>query len=218
MKTIAIAGSTGYLGKYLVKHLVEQNISGVVLARNLDKLSEFKSKNLNFKRVELTQPETLNGVLNGVDTLISTIGITRQKDGLRYMDVDYQVNADLLAEAQKAGVKKFIYISVLNGENMRHLKICEAKERFVDELKNSGMPYTIIRPSGFFSDMKDFLDMAQKGRVYLFGKGEYKINPIHGEDLAKVCFDAVLMDEPEIEVGGPDILTQNQIAGLALQA
>jgi len=218
MKTIAIAGSTGYLGKYLVRYLVEQKISGVVLARNLDKLSEFKSKNLTFKRVELTQPETLNGVLNGVDTLITTVGITRQKDGLRYMDVDYQVNADLLAEAQKAGVKKFIYISVLNGENMRHLKICEAKERFVDELKNSGMPYTIIRPSGFFSDMKDFLDMAKKGRVYLFGKGEYKINPIHGEDLAKVCFDAVLMDEPEIDVGGPDILTQNQIAGLALRA
>lgn len=218
MKTIAIAGSTGYLGKYLVRQLIEQKNNGVVLARSLDKLAEFKSKNLTFKRVEITQPETLSGVLNGVDTLISTVGITRQKDGLQYMDVDYQANANLLAEAQKAGVRKFIYISVLNGRNMRHLKICEAKERFVDELKNSGMTYTIIRPSGFFSDMKDFLDMAQKGRVYLFGKGEYKLNPIHGEDLAKVCFDAVLLDETEIEVGGPDILTQNQIAGLALRA
>lgn len=218
MTKIAIAGSTGYLGKYLVGQLIEQNISGVVLARNLEKLAGFSNKNINLKKVELTQAKTLEGALDGVDTIISSLGVTRQKDGLSYMDVDYGANLNLLNEAQKAGVRKFIYVSVLNGQNMRHLKICEAKERFVDELKKSGLEYTIIRPTGFFSDMKDFLDMAQKGRVYLFGNGEYKLNPIHGQDLAKVCFDAVLSNKPEVEVGGPEILTQNQIAALALQA
>lgn len=46
------------------------------------------------------------------------------------------------------------------------------------------MDYCIVRPTGFFSDMKDFLDMAKDGRVYLFGNGQLKMNPIHGEDLA----------------------------------
>jgi uncharacterized protein YbjT (DUF2867 family) len=82
--------------------------------------------------------------------VISTVGITRQKDGLTYNDVDYQANVNLIDEAKKKGVKKFIYISVFNGQLLRHLKICEAKEKLVDYLKKSGLDFCIIRPNGFF--------------------------------------------------------------------
>jgi len=218
MNKIAIAGSTGYLGKHLVKQLVEQKIGVLALARNLDKLAEFDSELIQKVKVEITNPETLSGILNGVDILISTVGITRQKDGLTYMDVDYQANHNLLKEAQKAGVRKFIYVSVLNGQYMRNLKICEAKEHFVDELKQSGMEYSVIRPNGFFSDMKDFLAMAKGGKVYLFGDGKLKLNPIHGEDLAKMILETINDDKKEINIGGPDILSQNDIAALALKA
>jgi len=128
------------------------------------------------------------------------------------MDVDYQANINLLKEAEKSGVKKFIYVSVLNGESLRHLKICDAKERFVEELKASGLDYCIIRPNGFFSDMSDFLEMAKKGRIYLFGKGVLKTNPIHGKDLASVCVDAIKAGDKEVLVGGPETLTHQEIA------
>jgi uncharacterized protein YbjT (DUF2867 family) len=75
-----------------------------------------------------------------------------------------------------------------------------------------------MRPNGFFSDMKDFLAMAKKGKVYLFGKGNFKLNPIHGDDLAQVCVDKMSSDEKDISVGGPDMLTQNELATLALNA
>ena len=101
---------------------------------------------------------------------------------------------------------------------MRHLKIFAAKERFVDELKTSGLSYTILRPNGFFSDMGDFLGMARRGRVFLFGDGELRINPIHGADLASFCLDSLQSNRKEIEVGGPDVLSQNAIARLALEA
>jgi len=210
MKKIAIAGSTGYLGKCIAEAVVSQkNIKGLLLARNLEKLAVYEGENIAKVKVEFTDNRTLQGVLNGVDTVISTVGITRQKDGLSYMDVDYGANHNLLEEAKKAGVRKFVYVSVLNGQNMRHLKICEAKERFVDELKLSGIDYTIIRPNGFFSDMKDFLNMAQKGKVYLFGNGENSLNPIHGDDLARVCLDGIHVGDEEIEVGGLEVFTQN---------
>jgi len=83
---------------------------------------------------------------------------------------------------------------------------------FVEELKKSGLDYCIIRPNGFFSDMAEFYTMAKKGRVYLFGNGELKANPIHGEDLAKVCVDGIDNTETVIEVGGPETLTQKEIA------
>ena len=218
MKNIAIAGATGYLGKYVLKELLKRQRQTLALVRNPQKLQEFSSVFLETEKAEVTKPETLSGKLNGVEVVISTIGITRQKDGLTYMDVDYQANLNLLKEAQRAGVKKFIYVSAIGGTKYKHLKIFQAKEGFVEELKKSGINYSILRPNGFFSDMQDFLKMAQKGKVYLFGKGDKKLNPIHGEDLAEVVVDAVFLDKKEIEVGGPDVLSHDEIAEMALHA
>ena len=216
--TVLLAGATGYLGGYIAKALVKENFKTKLIARTTKNLKSFESKTVKIIFGEVTKPETIKGVCEGVTTVISTIGITRQKDGLTYMDVDYKANINLLNEAKRAGVKKFIYISAINGNKYRHLKIFEAKEKFVDYLKISGLDYAIIRPNGFFSDMKDFLNMAKSGKIYLFGNGEQKFNPIHGEDLAVICLQAIKSSSNEIIVGGPDILTLNEIGEMALDA
>lgn len=216
-KRILLAGATGYLGRHIALQLPKTKFNNRLVVRNKQKAS-FDKQIYNVVEAEVTNPKTLKGIFKGIDTVISTIGITRQKDNLTYMDVDFQANVNLLEEAKKSGVKKFIYISVYNGEKLRNLKICKAKEKFVDYLKKSGMDYCIIRPNGFFSDMSDFLKMAKKGTVYLFGKGNLHINPIHGEDLAKVCIDAIEKEDKEIDVGGPDLLSHNEIAELAFKA
>lgn len=213
-QNILVAGGTGYLGGYILKALEGSDHQVKAIARHAGKLNNTQAKVI---AAELTKPQTLKGCCKGIDVVISSVGITRQKDGLAYMDVDYQANSNLLNEALESGVKKFIYVSVLHGDQLTDLKICAAKERFVNELKASGMDYCIIRPTGFFSDMGDFLDMAKGGRVYLFGSGELKMNPIHGADLAEVCLAAMDSPEKEIPVGGPDTMTQNEIAALALQ-
>ncbi len=211
---VLVAGATGYLGGYIIKELAEQNIAYKAIASSPQKLIALETDQV--MKAEVTQAETLGGICAGMDVVISTVGITGQKNGLSYMDVDYQANLNLLREAQKAGVKKFIYISAFNGDKMRQLKIFQAKEAFVDELKKSGLDYTVMRPNGFFSDMLDFLKMAKRGRVYLFGSGQYRLNPIHGADVAEVVVDTIHSTEREINLGGPDILTQNEIAALAL--
>jgi len=53
---------------------------------------------------------------------------------------------------------------------------------------------------------------------YLFGHGNFKLNPIDGQDLAKVCVDNMQNEVQEESVGGMDIFTQNQLAELALKA
>ena len=214
---ILIAGATGYLGTFITKELVNKGNDVTIIVRNKKKIN-IKAQNLTILEAQVTQPETLKGVCKNIDVVISTVGITRQKDGLTYMDVDFQSNVNLIEEAKKEGVKKIIYISVFNGEKLRHLKICEAKEKLKDYLKLSGMNYCIIRPNGFFSDMKDLLKMAKTGKVYLFGDGKLKLNPIHGRDLAKEVINAIKNDKNEINIGGPDLLSQNEIAELALKA
>ena len=217
MKKILVVGATGYLGSHIVKTLMAQNADFQALARNAAKLVNIGLAPKQIIEAQVTAPSTLSGCCEGVDVIISALGITRQKDGLTHMDVDYQANKNLLDEAIKSGVKKFIYVSVLHGESMKHLNICKAKERFVQELERSGLEYCIIRPSGFFSDMAEFYEMAKKGRVYLFGDGHIKANPIHGEDLAKVCIDAIHQNQEVIEVGGPEVLSHRELAAIAFE-
>ncbi len=218
MENILLAGATGYLGRYILRELILWGIPAVAIARSPEKLSNVDPDIIRVIEAEVTQPETLKDICTGIDTVISTVGITRQNGGLTYMDVDYQANLNILREAQQAKVRKFIYISVLDGDKYRHLAITAAKEKFVDELKTSCLEYTVIRPNGFYSDMREFLKMAQKGKIYLFGNGEYKLNPIHGADLAEVCVLAISQKTKEITVGGPDILTHNEIAEMAFCA
>lgn len=215
---VLLAGATGYLGRYLLKALIDKQNHVIAIVRNPNKLLNINENYLEIKQAEITKPETLRDICKGIDTVISTVGITRQKDGLTYMDVDYQANMNLLEEAKKTGVKHFVYVSAINGDKYRNLKIFEAKEKFVDALKSSGLNYTIVRPNGFFSDMKDFLQMAKSGRVYLFGNGEQKFNPIHGEDLAKAIVDIINDNVKEFTIGGPDVLSLNDISKLAFKA
>lgn len=216
-KKVLVAGATGYLGQFLVKELKKNGYWVRVLIRKEEQKSMFQEVD-DFFVGQVTDPNSIKGITKGIDWVFSSIGITRQKEGMRYMDVDYQGNSNLLKEAIKEKVEAFQYISAINGDKLRQLKIFEAKERFVDELKKSGLQYCILRPNGFFSDMKDFLSMAKAGRVYLFGDGLKRLNPIHGEDLAKVCVDQMKLGTKEAAVGGPDILSQNDLAAMALQA
>ena len=223
MKTekILLAGATGYLGQYILAELLKKEYPTRIVVRNKAKIAPTLLTHplLEVVEAEVTQPDTLQGVCKGVHKVISTVGITRQKDGLTYEQVDFQANKNLLDKALREGVRKFIYVSVFKGEAMRHIAIGAAKERFVDALKASGLDYCIIRPSGFYSDMAIFFKMAKakKDEILLFGKGQYAMNPIHGEDLAEVCVAQLERYEREVNVGGAEIFTQTEIACLAFE-
>ncbi|WP_048607322.1 SDR family oxidoreductase [Providencia rettgeri] len=219
MKKVLVAGATGYLGQYLVAELKKQGYWVRALVRRQNQQGLVASADHIYVG-EVTEPNTLHGVTEGIDVVISAVGITRQKDGLTYMDVDYQGNINLLDEAIADEVKQFVYVSAIDGDKNRHLKIFEAKERFADELKQSSLSSIIVRPNGYFSDMGDFLKMAASGRVYLFGDGHVQINPISGKDLAEFIVKALNQGQvrQELSVGGPEVLSLNDIANCAAQA
>ncbi len=111
-----------------------------------------------------------------------------------------------------------MYVSVVDGPALRHLDIIDAHEAFVDALEHAAIDHTVLRPTGYFSDMGELFEMARKGRVYLFGSGTHRTNPIHGADLAVRCADAIDSRDTEIVVGGPDTLTWQEIAEAAFEA
>ncbi|MDH3512208.1 MAG: SDR family oxidoreductase [Gammaproteobacteria bacterium] len=215
MKKVLIAGATGYLGEFVVRALKARGYWIRALGRSAAKLATVESYADELFVGEATDPDFLEDFCDGIDIVFSSVGITRQKDGLTYRDVDYQANRNLLTVAEAAGVSQFMYVHVLNAEKLGHVAMVQAKQAFVDDLKRSTLDYTVICPTGFFSDMEEILAMARSGRVYLFGDGSNRINPIHGADLAEVCADALAGTESQIDVGGPEVFTYREIAELA---
>lgn len=219
MPTVFIAGATGYLGRFLVQTYVDAGWDVRALVRSRSSKAA-KTLPVEATRVEAqaTRPETLSGVMANADLVISSLGITRQRDGLSYVDVDYRANRNLLSESLRAGVTRFAYIHVLGAAQMAHVPLVAAKQAFVDELQAAHIASTVVCPSGYFSDMGDFLSMAKRGRVWLFGDGQNRINPIHGADLAQAVFETIEAGTPWAEVGGPEVFTHEQLARLAFQS
>jgi uncharacterized protein YbjT (DUF2867 family) len=213
MKRVFIAGATGYLGRYLCAEFQRRGWYVIALVRKTTQAAPIAADQLI--EAQATEPATLNGIMAGVDLVVSCLGITRQVDGLGYWDVDYQANLNLLHEAEQTGVARFAFVHVLNAARMKRVPMVAAKSAFVAELQRARIASTVIAPTGYFSDMGDFLKMAQSGRVWLFGDGSKRINPIHGADLAVATADAVEAGVGWLDVGGPDIFTQKELAELA---
>ena len=215
MKKVLVAGATGYLGQYVVQALKEKGHWVRALGRSAKMLAPLEEYADELFIGEVTDPDSLAGVCDGIDVVFSSVGITRQKDGLTYNDVDYQANSDLLSIAEASGVSKFMYVHVLNAGKLRQVEMIKAKQAFVDELQLSALNHVVVCPTGFFSDMEEFLAMARSGRVFLCGDGSSQINPIHGADLAEVCVSALETEQSRVDVGGPEVFTYREIAELA---
>lgn len=216
---ILLVGATGYLGMHIIRQLQDQNQNFVALARNKKKLESIGVPEAQIVEAQVTDPCQLNGICNGVDVVISCLGITRQQDGLGYMDVDYQANLNVLKEAESAGVKRFIYISAFKAQDYPQVRLLSAKEKFSARLlRSKHLSPCVVRPNGFFADLEEFYSMAEKGKIYQFGNGAVRMNPISGEDLAKFCLNIIKLEQNEYDIGGPEILSINQLAQLAFQA
>ena len=224
-KQVVVAGATGYLGKFVAREFKNRGYWVRALTRSVESLEKpgpFTAPAISRDAVddvfigEATKPETLEGLCAGpIDVVFSSIGISRQRDGLTFDQVDYQANRNLIDLCRDSDVRKFVYVSMLGAEQIADLAITKAHERVVNDLEKSGLEYAIVRPSGYFSDMGAVLDMAKRGRVLLVGDGTNRFNPIHGADLAAVCVDAAEGEERVVEAGGPDILSQREVAELA---
>lgn len=212
MQKVLVAGATGYLGGYVARAFKEKGYWVRALARSRAKAQSLSTCTDDLYQGEITRPQTLSRVCDGIDVVFSSIGITRQKDRLTYRQVDFQGNMNLLEAAISAGVRKFLYVSIFGASRMEHLAIVKAHEDFAREPKASGMQYVIIRPTGYFSDIGEFLTMAKSGRVFLTGPGDNRMNPIHGADLAQVCVEAASGPQGEINAGGPQVLSYRDIA------
>ncbi len=217
---LLIAGAGGVLGRELVRQALSRGHHVAALVLRKGELRVIEHPRLRIIEADVTRPEQLNGICKGLEHVISCIGITRMRGRLTHEVVDYRGNLNLLKEAKRSGVARFGFISPAGtGHGLGHAPLIDAKFRFEQELRNSGMPWLIFRSGGFFPDIADMLKLAAKGPLYAIGKGDSVSTPIHILDLATLMLDGMETRENEIiELGGPEDLTWRRTCELCFEA
>jgi len=225
MKKVLVAGSTGYLGRYAVQEFKNQGYWVRALVRNPDKIKQsgtYFAPTIDqladeFFIGDATKPETIAEACDGIDVVFSSLGMIKPDFVHTIFEVDYQANLNLLHVALKAKVKKFVYVSVFDAHRIMNIPNIQAHEKFVRELKAANIESAIIRPTGYYSEIGQFVARARNGFMLMVGDGYQRSNPIHGADLAKVCVDAVDGTVKEVEVGGPEVFTYLEMVDLAIE-
>jgi uncharacterized protein YbjT (DUF2867 family) len=131
-----------------------------------------------------------------------------------FNDIDFVANSNILKEALKSDVKKFVYVSAFHSEQYQHLEYFRVHHCFSELLMGSGINYSIIKPNAIFSGFLDMIDLAKKGQLVNIGEGDKKTNPVYEGDLAKECVDAIYGNNVIKEVGGVAIYTRKQLLEL----
>lgn len=221
--TVLVAGATGRLGQEVVRELKARGQRVRAMGRSIRRLEPLRGMADELCAADAMDSRTLGAALEGVDRVFSCVGasvIPMPQYGARtFTQVDYPANRNLVRAAVDARVRKFVYVSVYGHEKVPKRDFIRGHELVVEELRRSGLDYSVLRPTGFFSAMEEILLVASRGLLPEFAGGTPKTNPIHEADLALACVNA--FDAPfgyEADIGGPDILARKEIAQYALEA
>lgn len=213
---ILLAGAAGMLGSAVCRALKKDNLKFIAIDVNADKLKNLESLAEKTMVCDLSKKENLKDILKGVKTVISTVGLQRESEKVTYMDVDFQGNKNLLDAAKANGAEQFIYVSALATKENAPRKVHQAKWLMECALRDSGMNYTIFRPSGFMTDYIWYFgkEMKVKDTFEILGDGGMKVQPIHIDDLGTCIVKAAGNKKAYnkiFPIGGPEAMTLNQI-------
>ncbi|MBK7861009.1 MAG: NAD(P)H-binding protein [Archangiaceae bacterium] len=212
-----VAGATGALGSKVAQQLEARGWQ----VRRLTRSRAKAGASGEVHQGDALDPASLEGAAEGCELVFSALGASVAMDlsgWSGFTSLDVRANSNLIAEAQAAKVKRFVYVSVAHDEAVGKTAYVRAHEQVVERLKVSGLDWVVVRPTGFFSALGALFDLAKKGPLPSLGDGQAKSNPIDDDELALVCAAACEGTEREVACGGPEVLTRDQMAQAAFEA
>lgn len=216
-KRVFVVGATGYIGKYVVRELVARGYDVVSFAR--EKSGVGASTTAGQTREELKGSEVRLGGVSDPDSLakngirgehfdIVVSCLTSRTGGVKdAWNIDYRATKNALDAGRAAGATQFLLLSAICVQKPL-LEFQKAKLRFEKELKESGLIYSIVRPTAFFKSVAGQVEAVKNGKPFvMFGNGELtSCKPISETDLARFMADC--LEDPAkqnriLPVGGP---------------
>lgn len=217
---VALTGGTGFAGRRVLEMLLRREHEVRLLVRDPKRHGWLLDKgDVQAVAGDLENPAALKELVQGADAVIHLVGIIVEVGRQSFERVHVQGTRQMLAAAQGAGVKKFVYMSALGartdaGATAYHRTKAEAEAL----VRASGIPHVIIRPSLIAAPGNEVLTMMMNMLrmspiVPVVGNGLYQLQPIAADDVAEAF--ALAAEEPGIqgtfEIAGPQPLTWIQI-------
>ncbi|MEY2831527.1 MAG: hypothetical protein RLZZ574_785 [Cyanobacteriota bacterium] len=205
-----VTGATGSLGRRIVRQLREQQEPVRAFVRLSSHFGELEDRGAEIFLGDLKIERDIIKACEGVKYIISSHG------GTDAQAIDYRANIDLIDRAVANNIEHFVFISVLGVDRgYQDSATFKAKREVEKYLINSGLNYTILRPSGFANNLIPLAERFRDTGIYLsIGEQQNRSSIISTDDLAKIAIASTKIEAAKNQifaVGGPDILKREDI-------
>ena len=228
---VALFGGTGFVGSYITRELVREGFTPKVLVQS-GSLSKINSP-CEVVKGDIQNKNAILETMQGAEAVIYTIGIIREfpKKGVTFKELHLNGLKRCLELALKIGVKRFILMSA-NGVRPDGTAYQRTKWQADEALKESGLNWTIFRPSLIFGDpggegrpefctqiRDDMLSLPFPAPLFYngllpFNAGSFSMSPIHVKNVAEFFVKSIKLKVCEkniFDLGGPEALTWKEI-------
>jgi len=208
---LAVSGASGHLGRGVAERLLAGGAGPVrLLTRTPDALADLAARGAEVRRVDLDDPATLRGALDGVSRLllVSTDALDRRVEQHRAA----------IDEAVRAGVGHVVYTSVVNPEpSSNPAAVVETHRRTEDDLRAAGCAWTMLR-NGLYAEFQaqEATEAAAGGKL-VHNRGDGRAAYVSREDCAASAAAVLTGDGHEgraYDITGPESLSAADLAGI----
>ncbi len=221
---ILVVGSTGMVGNEACRLLTSKGMPFRAMVRESSdpvKVDRIKDLGAKLFKGNLCDLDSMNAACQGISAVICSVSampFCYQPGVNDIQSVDFEGVTNLIEAARTAGVKQLIYISI-SGNVKREFPLQSTKRAVEQRLKDSGLVYTILRPSFF---MEIWLSPtvgfdAAKAKATIYGTGDQPIAWIAIKDVAQFAVESLVNPAARncvLELGGPQSFSPNQVIQL----
>lgn len=230
-RTVAVAGGSGFIGRAIVRRLAAiENLHVRVLSRSPERARQKLSlPRVEFLRADVAEPSTLSEALKGADAVVNAVQfegypVENPRRGLTFEQVDYGGTVAMLKAAKETGTRQFVYISGAAADEKSSHPGFRAKGKAEKAIRESGLDYTIFRPSLVYGPEDRVMNTMAKALRYtpvftVPGTGKQKLQPLLVDDLA-ACVALSLAGKGRngiYEIGGPDLMSFDDLIELVME-
>ncbi|HWC16878.1 MAG TPA: complex I NDUFA9 subunit family protein [Terriglobales bacterium] len=214
---VFLTGATGFVGSNLLRRLLRNGHLVRALVRRRGVLAGAESGSLEEVEGDILSP---NLAIAGCHAVINLVGIIYEHGHQTFDAVHHLGTRNLINAAQKNGVQRFVQMSALGARPGNATEYHTSKFAAEEEVRNSGVPWVVLRPSLIFGPGSAFLrqmvGIMRAAPLFrpVAGTGKYRFRPIHVDDVAD-CFVASLTNAEAngktIDLVGAEEVTLNEI-------